>query len=249
MSRIIKRYEFVNEAPGKPHMFPNLDREGSAAGLSADGGNSDFELISDRVRYGTVKGRFEALFEEEGMSSESHQTKTELAENHAAELEEAYSRGFVEGEKTGTLSERKKIEPVFETFRGAILELGRCREALVSKFEKASVELALAIARKIVCHEVSINRETVVDVLKGTMKETGGSEIVKIRINPSDFQIVKDAGRSFPELAVENMGNATLEGDSSVPSGGCVVDTDFGSVDARIEHQFGAIEEALRENL
>ncbi len=250
MSRIIKRHNFVNEATCKLHTFPNLGGDGSAEGLSAANGKADFEPICSGARQGLVHGGFEALFHEKEPSAplERHDIEAALAEKHAAELEEAYSRGFVDGEKEGILSERKKIEPVFEAFRGAILELGRCREALVSDFEKASVELALAIAGKIVCHEVSMNKETVVDVLKGTMKETGGSEIIKIRINPSDFQTIKDAGLSFPELMVDNTGDGVLESDGHVSSGGCVIETDFGCVDARIEHQLEAVEEALREN-
>jgi flagellar assembly protein FliH len=40
--------------------------------------------------------------------------------------------------------------------------------------------------------------------------------------------------------------NVTFEAEDSVQSGGCVIETDLGEIDARIEKQIQAVEESFR---
>ncbi len=244
MSRIIKAQESADENGCGLHLFPQLaDMESSTELLKKEKLN-DFIPVCPQDVQDSGKGQFGASFQESKEAPASDPTEEDLAENHANELKESFSKGFVEGENSGILSERHRVEPALEMLQAAVLELRKCRELLIADFEKSSVELAIAIAEKIVCHEVSINQETVVDVLKRAATQTGGNEILKIRINPSELQCIEEAGLSLSDLTSEN---ATLEGDSAVPSGGCVIETDFGCVDATISHQFEAVAEALRE--
>ena len=46
---------------------------------------------------------------------------------------------------------------------------------------------------------------------------------------------------------VENVKSVTVVEDSSVDKGGCVIETDFGQIDARISSQLHEIEEKIIE--
>lgn len=244
MSRIIKARESVNENGCRPHLFPQLvDGESAKASLRKEK-HDDFMPVCPETLQNSKKGRFDALFQEDRGPSKSGPSEADLAEIHAGELKESFSKGFVEGENSGILSERQRIEPALAALQASAEELRKCRESLIAHFEKASVELAIAIAGKIVCHEVSVNKKTIVDVLKKAVKETDGGEILKIKINPSDLQFIEELGFSLSDLKAED---ATFEGDSAVPSGGCLIQTDFGCVDSIIAHQLEAVAEALRE--
>ena len=244
MSKIIKVRDPLDEEGCRPHCFPRL-RDGEAENdTPVEQNPKDFDPICSQALRAASGGGFEVLFQEkEEAVPEPLQDETDLAEQHAEEVKESFSKGFVEGEKSGILSERQSVEPALEMLRASAEELRRCRESLIVRFEKASVELALAIAEKIVCHEISINKGTVVDVLKRAVKVNEGNEILKIKINPSDLQYIQETGFSLSGLNAEN---ATLEGDDTVQSGSCVIQTDFGYVDAMIDHQLEAIAEALR---
>jgi len=264
LSRIIKARESDDKNGCKPHLFPPLvDGESAKESLRKEK-HDEFMPVCSQTPQDSKKGQFAALFQEDGGASESGQedggasesgqedrgpsesgpSEADLAEIHANELKESFSKGFVEGENSGILSERKRLEPSLETLQASAEELRKCRESLIAHFEKASVELAIAIAEKIVCHEVSVNKKTIVDVLKKAVKETDGGEILKIKINPSDLQFIEELGFSLSDLKAED---ATFEGDSAVPSGGCVIQTDFGCVDSIIAHQLEAVAEALRD--
>jgi flagellar assembly protein FliH len=254
LSRIIKARESDDENGFRPHLFPQLVDGESAKEPFRKEKHDEFMPVCPQTPQDSKKGQFDALFpEDSGPSesgpedsgpSESGPSEADLAEIHANELKESFSKGFVEGENSGILSERKRLEPSLETLQASAEELRKCRESLIAHFEKASVELAIAIAEKIVCHEVSVNKKTIVDVLKKAVKETDGGEILKIKINPSDLQFIEELGFSLSDLKAED---ATFEGDSAVPSGGCVIQTDFGCVDSIIAHQLEAVAEALRD--
>ncbi len=243
LSRIFKAQEPLDDGCGH-HPFPQLGDEESLEKALRKANGDDFLPVCPGAAKDSKGGEFEQSFQRSGGAPESGESEVDLEQEHANALKEAFSKGFVEGENSGSLSERQRIEPALEALNASVGDLQRYRDSLSAHFEKASVELAIAIAQKIVCHEVSINKQTIVDVLKKAAKETGGSEILKIRINPSDLQVLQEEGLSPSDL---NALDATLEGDSALSSGSCVIETDFGCVDATIEHQLETLEEAFRE--
>ncbi len=244
MSRIIRVQETLDENSCTPHLFPRLANEESTEDFLPKEKPDNFVPGCLQGGEERTEKAFEAVFQEDEERPDSHESERDLAEEHAREVEEAFTKGFVEGENSGILAERQRVEPALEMLQAAALELHQCRESLIADFEKASVELAIAIAEKIVCHEVSINQETIVDILKKATQKAGGNEILKIRINPSDLQFIQESDLVLPDLTAEDV---TLEGDSAVPGGGCIIETDFGCVDATIPHQLEAVAEALRE--
>ncbi len=45
---------------------------------------------------------------------------------------------------------------------------------------------------------------------------------------------------------IENIDHVTLEAAENIQSGGCIIETDLGEIDARIEKQLQAVEESFR---
>ena len=244
MSRIIKAQEQNDDSELRKHPFPRLENEDYLDEALTKRQNDNFRPAFAQPITDSQEGTFERFFDGNEDAPKSNESEVDLEERHANELKEEFLKGFAEGENSGMLSEKQRVDPALEALKTTVEELRNYRESIVKQFEKACVELAVAIAEKIVCHEVSINRETIVDVLKNALKQVGGSEILEIRFNPSDLQVIQNADRSLRDLNGEN---ASLERDDAVHSGGCLIKTDFGCVDATIDHQLEAVTEALRE--
>ncbi len=51
------------------------------------------------------------------------------------------------------------------------------------------------------------------------------------------------------ECLVEGFEGVIFEGDESITNGGCFIETNFGDIDARIEKQLHAVEEAFKSEL
>ena len=158
--------------------------------------------------------------------------------------EQAYSQGFTKGEKAGIEAGRKKLEVVLNDFREALLELEKVGKDIYRNTEKQIVKLALAIARKIVCHEIATDEEVVLNVVKEALTNVLDHEEIKIRISPSDSQVLRDAKIQLSTI-VDDIENVTIEEDERILDGGCVIETSAGDIDARIEKQFQAVEETL----
>ena len=106
------------------------------------------------------------------------------------------------------------------------------------------VELALAIAQKVICREIATDKETVVCVAKEALAKVDDPGKIKIKMNPSDLQFINETKYQLSNL-IADVNNVTFEAEESIQSGGCVIETDLGEIDARIEKQLQAVEESF----
>ena len=71
------------------------------------------------------------------------------------------------------------------------MHIQKLRTEIYHTLEKEVVELALAIARKVVCREVKTNQDVVVCVAKEALSRVEAPGEIIIRLNPSDLQFIK----------------------------------------------------------
>jgi len=168
----------------------------------------------------------------------------------AAEIEkkQAYEAGLAEGFEKGKQTVTGELENVIQRLRQAYMDIEKYRKQLYLKAEADTVELALAVARKVIGREISVDKNIVLNVVRGALEKVIDHEKVKIRINPSDLETVKTALFQFLPL-VENLENIHFEADAATTEGGCIVETNFGNIDAGIENQLDQISEAFDAEL
>ena len=170
-------------------------------------------------------------------------------ENLLREIQEkAMKQGFEKGERAGRESERKRLEHLLDALEKAVSELNRVKQELYRSAETEAVELALAIAEKVVFHEVSVNRETVLDVLRNALDKVDGREEIRIRVNSEDLKIMNESGFEVKEEA-GNIREVIVEGDDTIERGGCLIETGFGNIDARLHSRLQAVEDLLRSQM
>ena len=159
--------------------------------------------------------------------------------------ENAFQNGFAEGQRVGFESGTKKVDPVINSLHQALVQLQNIRQEIHQELEKEVVRLALAIAKKIVCHEVKTAQETVVCVAREALSRVENPGKIKIKLNPKDLQFINDTQSQLTQ-SLHNVDHIRFEAADSIQSGGCLIETDRGDIDARIEKQFQAIEEAFQ---
>jgi flagellar biosynthesis/type III secretory pathway protein FliH len=170
------------------------------------------------------------------------------AQSYQEGFDEGLEKGFNEGEKTGCERAAQKLEPVLDSLRQALLQLQTLRQETYQRIEKEVVELALAIARKVICREIAVDKAVVVCVAREALAKVEGPGKITLKLNPSDLQFINETKYQLSDM-IGNIDNITLEPEGSIQSGGCVVETDLGQIDARIEHQLQAVEESFRTAL
>jgi len=83
------------------------------------------------------------------------------------------------------------------------------------------------------------------NVIQALRKLKSRGDVV-IRVNLADLKLTTEHTRDFMDR-IENIKSITILEDSSVDRGGCIIETDFGQIDARISSQLKEIEERIME--
>jgi flagellar assembly protein FliH len=183
-----------------------------------------------------------------GRSEMEEQPAPKSVPDFKAIEQEAYRRGYREGEMAAREAGKKTLTPVISTLEEALKELGRVKREIRACAEKEAVELALAVARKIVCQEISSNNQVILNVVREALKKVESKEDIIIKINPGDLKVLERIRCDSPEL-FKDIGDVVFKGDPGLSNGGCIIETRLGEVDARIERQLMAVEEAFRTEL
>jgi flagellar assembly protein FliH len=160
-------------------------------------------------------------------------------------LADGWEKGMIEGENTWHAQTEKKIKPLLTSLQDVLHQLNNLRKETYQDIEKEVVELALAIARQVICQEITIDKEIVVCVAREALAKVEDPGRIKIKMSPSDMQFIKET-RSQLSNMIENIDHVTFEGAENIQSGGCIIETDLGEIDARIEKQLQAVEESFR---
>jgi flagellar assembly protein FliH len=156
----------------------------------------------------------------------------------------AYEQGMAEGMKRGVAKQRQEVSELVNSLSGLITELTNVRKEFLGNIEKEVLDLAFAIAEKIVNHEVLTDREVICRVLEGALTKMVDHEGMTLRVNPNDYRYLVENNQDMP-AGWEGMKNIVLEQDAAVGQGGVVIVSALGEVDARLDQQMGVLKEAL----
>lgn len=160
-------------------------------------------------------------------------------------LQQAYAKGYRDGEAAGIKAEDERLESNLNHLDKLIAEIEETRTEVFRNAEKGIVNLAMAIAAKIIRHEISTKKEVIVRTVSAALKKPVDHENIKVRVNPSDYHFLKEQAFQFSNF-VDNPGSVIFVEDESIERGGCMIETNLGDIDARIEKQLRAVEEALK---
>jgi flagellar assembly protein FliH len=159
---------------------------------------------------------------------------------------EAHDAGYKEGREAGYEEGKAEVARLVENLNRIISAAIEKRNEIVSESETQVINLVLLIAKKVI-KVISENQKNVVinNVVQALRKLKSRGEVV-IRVNLSDLDLTSEHVNDFLKM-VENVKSVTVLEDSSVDRGGCIIETDFGEIDARISSQLHEIEERILE--
>ena len=153
--------------------------------------------------------------------------------------------GYEQGERAGSEAARSRLEPVLKSLNQMLAEVEALQRRECRHFEKELVDLALAVARKIVGREVAVNPEALAGMLRDALSRIEHAGSLSIRVNPDDLQRLADVQpRLLAGLA--DPARVRFEADPAISAGGCFIESETGDIDARIEQRFRVVEDAFR---
>ncbi len=158
----------------------------------------------------------------------------------------AYKEGLEKGREEGWTAGQDEIARLNEQLHKVISSAIEKRTEIIEETETQIINMVIQIAKKVV-KVISENQKNVVinNCIQALRKLKSRGDVV-IRVNLEDVQLTSEHINDFMRM-VENVRTITVMEDSSVDKGGCIIETDFGLIDARISSQFKEIEEKILE--
>ncbi len=166
----------------------------------------------------------------------------EWEEEWQARSEASYKFGFEDGKKIGVEEGHESVMPAIQSFKEAASELTSYRNTLASDLEQMVIELSVSIAERIIRREVSFDKSIIKETIRGALKYIDDHERIVVRVHPDDWQSIKSYEQDIRSFANE-LKILQIQEDDHVESGGCVIESNTGMMDAQIKTQ---LEEIMR---
>jgi len=175
---------------------------------------------------------------------ETERLEEQFVERLKASRDESYRNGLQDGIKQTETKYFNQLSKSFQYLKKVADSLRSEMDALMEREEQNLLSLSLAIARKVIDAELTLNDEVVLSVLRNSMNLLGSQRSVRVLVNPQDWALVKENVGTL-DLKVEMPKDIEVVSAPHIAPGGCVVEGDSGSVDADIETQFAEIRRKL----
>jgi flagellar assembly protein FliH len=170
----------------------------------------------------------------------SPQAVHDLEQMRASVEREAFAKGYAQGERAGAEAAATRAEGMLRRLKDTLEELTTLRADMLHRTERQIVQLSLAIARRVVQRELSLDRAVLVGMARAAIDRLGDHASATIRLHPDDYAAVAS---SLPPA--DEQPHVRVEPDAVVSRGGCFVQSDFGFMDVTPAAQFEELARAL----
>ncbi len=182
-----------------------------------------------------------------GASGEGHeeglpvQFERKMAEESRRSFEAGRERGLQEGHQAermaqaaAAMEEKQRVEQVAKMIERFAQE----RDRFLHAVEHEVVELALAVAARILRREAQMDPLLLTGAVRVALGQLSNSTKVRLRVPASELDLWTESIAIMPNLALKP---EVLVGEG-MRLGDCVIETELGSVDLGIRAQLGEIE-------
>ncbi len=154
--------------------------------------------------------------------------------------QQAYEEGKKNGYDEGVAQSRQELQGQFQHALELANRIGKVRVAALEEQERDIVEVAMAIAKKVLKREIEHDSATVVRQVQQLLGLLHKKSLVTLRVNPNDIEELRSA---HEVLGIEGGKgeHLILEADEDIEVGGCVIEQGGLLLDARIHQQLDVL--------
>ena len=151
-----------------------------------------------------------------------------------------------ESKKLRAQAKQQGFDEGLEQFSTYITDLEKKMLFWYSELQKKVLPLALQAAKKIVNQQLSLDPETIVRIVSETLKSVKQSPDITIYVNKLDKEIL-EANKPTLKKNLEQVKTFTIQERDDVEQGGCVIETDSGIINAKIDKLGESLEHAFQK--
>jgi flagellar assembly protein FliH len=186
---------------------------------------------------------------EEGIGQAVMEEKIRIPKSqYKQELESSYIKGLEEGESKGYQQAEAELKDKFESVLLIFQNLEKDRSKIIQQSENMLIELALKIVEKIVPEIPEIFPKILIKTLENIIQYLNDEPIFTLHLHPEDLQDIEELQNKFRKR-LPGLEKISIKKDPKIIRGGCIVETENGKIDARIDSQVNKLTQGLRKEL
>lgn len=206
--------------------------------------SNDFRM-SDVIRVQTGVEKVEASNVEEEVD---RRVLERLKEVQESAYQEAYQLGLDEGRKEAFQRTSQEIDSKLQSFDSLLKAVSNLKTVLVEHNESHLVQLTFQMAKRLAHAEVQMDPQVVVDVLRQAVEKAQAEEDITVQVAPSQIEFLEGL-KSETGREIEFIKKIKFQPVEGLTPGGCVIQTNYGEIDARFEERVSKLWESVSENL
>jgi len=178
--------------------------------------------------------------------AEAEKRVSELQATAQEKLEAAEKEAAKKGREEGYQEGRAEVARLVDRLHTILDRAMDKRSEILEDAESQVVELVLLMTKKVVKVISENQKSVVVQNISQSLRKLKTKSDVVIRVNMADLELATEHIKDFVQMT-ENAKRITVIEDTTVDKGGCIIETDFGEIDARIASQLNELEEKILE--
>jgi flagellar assembly protein FliH len=160
------------------------------------------------------------------------------------EVRASYERGRRQAEQALSQQLLQQRTEMHELMRGVVDSLRQAVPQIVRDTENTMIALSLSVAQKLVAG-MPISAAMIEAVVRDALAQVEGTAQFTVRLHPADLELLEKC--DSPLLSAgDDAKEFRFLSSPEVTRGGCLVQTHFGTVDARRETKFDLLQRALK---
>jgi flagellar assembly protein FliH len=188
------------------------------------------------------------------LESEAHQDKinnqvlARLAEIQEKSYQEGYELGLIEGTEKAFQEAREGFLEKMATFENLLKRMEDLKTQLMIDNEAELVNLVFQTAKRIALRDIEGNREAVLEMIQNVVGESQADEKIVVRLSTEDHYFLETL-QDKSGKRIESLQRVKFVSEDKIKSGGCLIQTEFGSVDATVEERIERVWQTLQAKI
>lgn len=175
---------------------------------------------------------YEATREARDLIAQAQEKARQIVEEAQRECERVREQARQEGQTQG-LAEWNDI----------LVRMRQHADEMAKNWEENMLHLSIEIARKIIGQELHQHPDTILAIIREVLKTTRVGKRLILQVNESQADYVRSQVQQLKQFL--GGGDIEVVASTAVEAGGCMIDSELGIIDARLDTQLKCLEEAL----
>ncbi len=165
-------------------------------------------------------------------------TAAQIEELQQQAYQEGYQSGFSQGREDGVQAGRDEMHAAATHLAEALSALSTPFEELDAEVEQQLVALAFSVARQIIRRELRTDPGQVIAVVREALGVLpAAARTIRVHLHPEDARLMREA----ITLGDDADSAWQIVDDPVLTRGGCLIETEFSTVDATVEKRINAV--------